>query len=606
MFCACLWTYNPKLGVGLRNQPFILRPAQAELIDGLCSALTVGEDRLVDKSRDEGATELICKLYAAWAMLNPETAFLVGSRKEEYVDAATQIVGNRVVGSHKTLFHKILYTWATCPIWMRPMINKSHMHIELLDVASTIDGEATNENFGAGDRRTGVLLDEFGANDPVVATHIRNRVADVSDSVFYVSTHYYGIGHPFGKLRFSGKVKVLTLPWYKNPEKNKGLYRSPDLNVIEIHDPKYYKEVHPELGDLPSVFKLSDLEVSLLGIQTTATFVPDGLGKWRSPWYDRECSRRDARDVAQNIDMNPSGSGDMFYDPMILQRIRADQIKPPVSQGEIHYTIRHDKIMSPSLRPIGGDRAPFRWWGELNRNRPIQSHTYVVGCDISLGTGQSNSVASVIDCNEQKEVGKYVTSSRSPEEFCDDVMALCSWVGGQTHVPFLIWEANGPGGIFDQRRRKHGYYSVYMDTITRSRKDKRTKKPGWYSNRAAKYDLLLELRTALAEGIRNSEKALAVQIYDEKTLSELEDFIFYENGDVGLTASLEETAGAAAAHGDRVIALALAVRAMRYQPKGSGKAPGFDTLENLKSAASRLEYYKKQDKEARRSSPWIA
>jgi hypothetical protein len=605
MFDSSLFTYNPKLDVGLRNQPFITRPAQAEVLREFAQALRVGEDRLVDKSRDEGATELVCKFYAIWAMLNPETSFLVGSRKEEYVDAATQIVGNRVVGSHKTLFHKILYTWATCPIWMRPKLNKTHMHIEIPDIGSTIDGEATNENFGAGDRRTGVLLDEFGANDPVVATHIRNRVADVTNAVIYVSTHYYGIGHPFGKLRFSGKVKVLTLPWYKNPDKNQGLYRSPDLNVVEIHDPKYYKEVHPELGNLSSVFKLSDLEVSLLGIQTSASFVPDGLGKWRSPWYDRECVRRDARDIASNLDMNPSGSGDMFYDVTTLQRIRADQVKPHTAQGEIHYTVRHDKVVSPSLRPIGGDRAPFQWWGELSRNRPLQYHTYVVGCDISLGTGQSNSVASIVDCNEQKEVGKYVTSSRSPEEFCDDVMALCSWVGGQTHVPFLVWEANGPGGIFDQRRRKYGYYLVYMDTITRSRKDKRTKKPGWYSGKAAKYDLLLELRTSLAEGIKDATKPNAIQIYDAKTLAELEDFIFFENGDVGLTASMEESAGASAAHGDRVIALALAVRGMRYQPRGTGQQARFATVEDLRVPANRLAKDQEDAKQARKNSPWL-
>jgi hypothetical protein len=602
------WTFNPKQPKGLRNQPFILRPAQAEVLDEVVKSLTEGHDLLIDKSRDEGATELLCKLYALWATIVPESAFLVGSRKEEYVDSSSQIVGNRVVGSTKTLFHKIMYTWATCPVWMRPKLNKSHMHVDILDNGSLIDGEATNENFGAGDRRTGVFLDEFGANDPVTATHIRNRVADVSDSVIYCSTHYYGVGHPYGKLRFSGKVKVVVLPWYRNPNKNAGLYRSPDLNYVEVMDRDYYKTHYPTIEIPVDKFKLSELEVDLFsqGVDTNLKFVADGNAiQLRSPWYDVEESRRDARDMAQNINMSPAGAGDMFFNPQVLQRIRAEHIKKPVVTGEIRYSLHNGKFSQTRLQPISGGHAPFHWWGELKRSRPIQSHNFVVGCDISLGEGQSNSVATVVDTNKQEVVGVYAISTRSPEEFCDDVCAICHWVGGQTHQPYLIWEANGPGGIFDQRRRKYSYNLVYIDTATRSRVEKRTKKPGWYSTRTAKYDLLLELRSSLAEGLRSGPTGTPIKVPDEATIKELEDFIFYDTGEIGLTASLEEVGGAKAAHGDRVIALALAVKGMRYQRPGRGGDETIRYSNILFSAEGRLAEVERKEKEEKRSSPWL-
>ncbi|KKL75164.1 hypothetical protein LCGC14_2057610, partial [marine sediment metagenome] len=173
---------------------------------------------MIDKSRDEGATCIITGVYFVYWLLVSQSTFLVGSRKEEFVDKA---------GDPKTLFAKIVYLNEHLPLSLRVAdAIKTHMHYENPENGSVIDGEATNESFGAGARNLSVMLDEFGRVDYSIAQRIRETLSDTTDCVIYNSTHFYGRGHPFAKLRYSGKVSVIVLPWWKNPVKNEGLYKS--------------------------------------------------------------------------------------------------------------------------------------------------------------------------------------------------------------------------------------------------------------------------------------------------------------------------------------------------------------------------------------------
>jgi len=605
-FNSALWTYNPKNKPGLRNIPFVLRPAQHDAVIAISDSINYGNDLLIDKSRDEGATEIITKTFLLFWLLQPECALLVGSRKEEYVDHSVVVRSDwTIAGDHKCLFHKFMYGMATLPPWMRPNFEKTHMQCRNADNGSMFDGEATNENFGAGDRRTAILLDEFGRVDHKLAQNIRESVADVSDCVLYNSTHFYGRGHPFARLRFSGKCGVVVLPWYKNPEKTHGLYKSPDLDEVEIYDEKYYSTLLGVAGN--ARFKLSTLERNLLTHPHSEQFkdfkfIADGKENWRSPWYDREVARRDPRDVAQNIDMNPAGSGDNFFDHFVLQRLRTDCIKVPTFQGEIEYTLSPKGKITGTKWVENGGHKRFRWWGKLPFGRPKQDTNYVVACDISLGTGASNSVAKVYDVNTRTCVGMYISSQLPPAEFADQVVAICYWVGGANGSPYLTWEANGPGGSFDTRRRFHGYSFVYMDTMNRAKHPKRTKKPGWYSTKQAKYDALLDLRSALAEGLRTTPNGNYLKIYDEDTITEYEDFIFYDNGDIGLSECVDDTAGAKAAHGDTVITDALALLALKQQPRANVML----TVQNGQTTMlSRRLAYAKELAQRKGDSPWL-
>jgi len=91
-------------------------------------------------------------------------------------------------------------------------------------------------------------------------------------------------------------------------------------------------------------------------------------------------------------------------------------------------------------------------------------------------------------------------------------------------------------------------------------------------------------------------------IHDAETVRELEDYIFFENGDIGLSTSADETSGARSAHGDRIIPDGLFVLALNHQRRAAvtEKAKVFEGS----MAWRRLQY--DRDKAAEeRNSPWL-
>ena len=583
-FDSCLWTLNPRNKPGFRNLPFILRPKQAEVVNELNNAILNGEDRVVDKSRDEGATELITKLFTLHWLLIPDTMLLVGSRKEEYVDKGVEVANGRVIGDHKCLFHKILYAACNLPEWMKPKsTRKTHMHFENLVNGSVIDGEATNEAFGAGDRRLAVMVDELVLIDGRVAETIRHTLSDVTDCIIYNSTHGPGAGHPYGKLITGNKVKVLTLAWEDNPVKNAGLYKSPDYDIVQIKDVEFYRKKYPGCFDhIMSMQEItvSKLEVDLLsrGLQPDVTFVADGgeanNGGWRSQWYDKECLRRDAQDVARNIDRNPIQSGDRVFDEKICKRIENTTIREPDVTGEVMWkTDDTGRITHAKFRKNEG-KCRFAWWGPIVRGRPSQMHNYIVACDISAGTGASNSIASVYDSNTREKVGLFACPNTPPESFADQTIAICIWVGGATKVPYLIWEANGPGGSFYRRVKFHNYAMVYTERNERAKRKTRKNRVGWYNTggqNGTMYDLFMELRAAYANGLNKKPKNTYLIIHDIETLNEVRDYLFTSTNKIEQSLCSDDATGARLAHGDRVIPDGLFVLALKHQPSAVKK-----------------------------------
>ena len=143
------------------------------------------------------------------------------------------------------------------------------------------------------------------------------------------------------------------------------------------------------------------------------------------------------------------------------------------------------------------------------------------------------------------------------------------WVGGANR-PFLIWEGNGPGGIFERRVKFHGYSFVYIVKDERARVRKRKRRNGWFNSggmNGTLYDLLSELRAAYTEGLKRNPAHRALIIHDTETLREVRDYSFYSEGDIGPKTRKDETTGARLAHGDRVIVDGLGVLGMKEQPK---------------------------------------
>lgn len=575
---SLFWANDPRRRPGYRNWPFILRPQQEIVVQDIKYAIDNGKDLAINKSRDEGATEIVIKFFTLYFLFVPESQFLTGSRKEEYVDKT---------GDFKTLFAKIDHAIKHLPSWLRiPLeLQRNHLHIGNPAINSAIDGEATNENFGAGGRTTAIFLDEFGRVDKSLAESIKDSVNDVTNCVIYGSTHWYGSNHPFNKVVKSKYIKTTMLPWYKNPEKNYGLYTSPDLNVIEIIDIDYYRRICPEVFDsieAHNPFKLSELEQSLLPYSTVGNikdirFVADACeqipGDLRSPWHDIQEDRRSKRDMNQNIWMNPVGASDMYFDAVTNDRIRTSLVREPDYKGEVDYKSKNGRFTVEFKRDKGKSR--LRWWGKLEEDkfgnpRPSQESNYIIACDISLGVGTSNSVAQIIDVNNSEQVGEWVCPNTPPEQFADQVVAICYWVGGNYGPPFLLWENNGGHGInFGRRVKQHGYNFVYINKTEDAKTRKRRNKYGWINTQKTLDDVLYELQIVIKEGLKINPTYKFLRLHSDFLVDELDDYIYYETGHIGSSENQDVASGARARHGDRVIGMALCVLGMKDQPKAA-------------------------------------
>lgn len=577
-FNAVAFTLNPQMPPGKRNVPFILRPKQEVAVDVLVGGINNQYDIGIEKTRKEGATELVCKLFTLYTLLTPYSQFLVGSRKEELVDKT---------GNKYTLFAKIDHVIKCLPDWWKATTERTHCHLDVKETESCIDGEATNENFGAGARATSIMLDEFGRVDRTIAESIEGSVHDVSECIIYTSTHWLGSHHPFNKALRKSTTTVVTLPWYDNPEKNYGLYKSPDIDKIQIIDIDYYRRLCPEVFnslEANQTFTYSKFERELLTLPqnvqdklSNVQFIADGCetipGDVRSFWHDSEEEKRKGhkRDFMSNIWMSPVGASDAVFDDVVLNRIKSTTIYNPDYVGEVNIIRQDGKVIKGQFKRGGRNR--LQWWGKWAGSRPPQNHNYIIGCDPSFGVGSSNSVAAIYDVNTHEVCGIWACPNTPVELFADQVVALAYWVGGKT-TPYIIWENNGGHGInFGRRILWNSYRHVYMQRTEEQKLRKKQSKYGWKNSTTSKSDLLGELGIALSEGLKSEPKYRACIIHDADALDELFDYIFLEGGEIEASKRADLTSGARQRHGDRVMAIGLCVLGTKDQAKASFRQP---------------------------------
>jgi len=570
-FSSTAWTLNPQKPPGERNQPFILRPVQIPCIERLNWCIDNKRDAGLNKSRKQGASELCCKLFTAKGLLEPDSHFIIGSRKKELVDN---------FGDPYTLFAKIDNVFDCLPPWWKeltgydPKTCRKDMNLVIPCSNSSFSGETTNENFSAGSRGTGLLLDEFGRVDYSMAESIEGSVHDVADCVIYSSTHWLGPGHPFNKCINKETTELIQLLWFDNPEEREGLYKTPEPGIVEIVDVDYYKKHYPELeGPLINVNELPE--------ELKDIFKADGLkgipSPYRAPWFDfqERVRKGNKRDFICNVCATPLGAADAPFDPEVLATIKATTIAPYDFEGEVYYqtTSRGQVDAEEGLRFIpnrGSNR--LQWWGKLPFGRPDQRHNYVIGIDPSYGLGSANSAAIIYDVNTREQVGSWADANTEPKVFADIVVALAYWIGGVDN-PFLIWESNaGCGQNFGKRIVFQGYYWSYTQRREDSKTRKKSKKWGWSSNTAGKEALLGDLGVALSGGLTEEKDYLSMIIHDEEILNELSDYVFKEKG-AGIVASSRADLGTGAAerHGDRGIACALCLLGAKEQTEGDVK-----------------------------------
>ena len=416
-----------------------------------------------------------------------------------------------VDGSADSLFGHIDFLMKGVPKWMRPNCIRNKLKLINTDNGSKIEGESTNDNIGRGGRRTSMLIDEFAAFEGG-GWETLSATADTTNCRLFNSTPC-GTGNAFYAQRQKGTPR-LRLHWPDHPEKGEGQWT-------------------------------------------------DDEGKLRSPWYDAEVVRRaHPVEIATQLDIDYQGSAYPFFPPETLRELRRDFCREPDHVGTVY--------VQPGFEPLfeENDKGNLLLWCLLDSSgNPPSDRDYVVGCDISQGTGASDSAVCVGDRLSGEKVAELCTNEMSANKFAELVVAICRMFRGPGgRGAFLIWEATGPGRTFGKTVVDDcGFSNIYYMTDERSVRKKQSDRPGWFSTGDGKKDLLNDYRNSLVTKSFINPSG--------RSLNQAGEFIYLPNGKIehsGSVNSIDPT-DRGDNHGDVVIADALCskvlVKAMQTPEK---------------------------------------
>jgi hypothetical protein len=487
-----VWTFSPKDFPACPNRPFNTWAFQDDGLD-IIEKCIGSEDLIIEKSRDMGASWMILTVFIwRWLFRDLQT-FLLVSRVEDLVDKK---------GDPDCLFWKLDHIMLNLPGWMLPNFTRTALTLTNHDNGSSIIGASTTGETGRGGRKTAIMLDEFAAVDVNEAYAMESATMSATNCRIYNSTPQ-GVGNCFHDIIAKGNVKKLRFHWTQHPLKSAGMYY-------------------------------------------------DALGKPRSPWYDKECSRASHPAVIkQELDIDYLGSDYQFFESsMIDSLIRLD--------SRDAYRIADLEFNMTSCEPgelVDNPKGRLHLWIYTGASgKPPVNDQFTAGIDISAGTGATPSVISVANRKTGEKVAEWVDANTRPEEFAKVAVAVCRWFNNALMVP----ETNGGGGQnFMSRVWELGYHHVYFredeDSITR----KRSLIPGWHSTKETKHALYVEYRRALKDRHFINRSAIA--------LRECHEIVFTKGGVQHVkSGKTVDPSGARENHADRPTADALCWKGMKY------------------------------------------
>jgi hypothetical protein len=251
--------------------PFVLYPFQVDLMYEVLEAIFKGDDYFIEKCRDMGASWIVvvCCVYL-W-LFWPDSAVLLGSFKEERVD--------RKRGSLMKMADTFI---RYLPAWVKPDtfdLNRHRVFMSLVnpEASSSIEGEATNPEFGRGDRKTVILFDElayWADKQAGMDTEAWEGTADVANCRIALSTPH-GVNNQYYRLKEkfdAGVMRGMTLDWLKHPVKSEGATK-------------------------------------------------DGDGNWTSPWLEVQKERRSPEYLAQEVFIRYTGTGSPAF-PLSMEFLK--------------------------------------------------------------------------------------------------------------------------------------------------------------------------------------------------------------------------------------------------------------------------------------------
>jgi hypothetical protein len=577
-FC-CAWgfIFEPRKR---RTLPFILWPHQADGFRKVEASLGT-KNIIVVKSRDEGwSWALDYFAMRDWMFKEMAKIGLVSSTLEK--------VDNP--GNLGSLFGKIDWALTKFPKWMvglqsdqskkrdwtRSNPNHSYNHHW---TGSQINGFAGTPEAPRGDRYFWFGVDEHASDDWKKDNNDR-RLMDATgattESRWFVSTPNGPSGQFYEIVTEPSNAEKLFITWRDNPTKNRGMYR------MVQGKPEALDPVNNPLP--PDYQNLTESVLTLLSQLRKRGFNLDQ--GTRSTWYDQKCLEPGATpmSMAKEYDLSFGGSVEQVFHDEFMKRVKATAEEPRV-RGTFTIVDRDKPDGMFEINPTG----QVHLWCPLDeRNRPPRAR-YALAADVASGNGgkyTSNSVIQVINLETKEQVLEFATNILKPEQLADVAMALGYWF----HTAYLSWETNNHGGAFGDRVIEKQYPDCFMRKEY-NKKTKQTRRTfGFHTSKETKEIMFTRMRVNVAEGDL---------IVRSKPLSE--EFTQYVRDDQQRIDFAGEFMNPA--HGDRVMAMGVAVMAMEDRPTPKREAGTYDPEHPpVGTMAYREMMYR--DEDARDEDPW--
>jgi hypothetical protein len=518
--------------------PFLPWPHQIPVVDRILAVLGKRDLRVV-KSRAQGASWILVLVFIWCWIFKPGFKGNLVSKDETAVDRRDDM--DSLMGKMDWLIKRL-------PEWM---VGKKNRHwrrnygehyLARMDGETAITGYACTGDVASGGRSMVFGMDEhakhprgpdreaMAATQPITRCRLLISTPKGASGAYHEAVHDDTVEEP-----------VLYLSWRDNPTQNRGLYEIVKGQPVAIDEEKY--------GSLPAEYQDYDHWIKLKErlLERGYDLVASST---RSPWYDQECLRPGANPVlvAQEYDMHFGVEGARYFAESLVNRLKNYTRRP--ARREFHID-PESLVGTWSENPDGR----FKLWCDLDLfSRPPMGE-YVVACDVSSGIGgkdTSNSAISVFNRRTGQKVASFASPKVIPYHLAEIAIALCRVFVNHTGSPaFLIWEANGYGQEFKLRVERSDFkYYYFRKTKEAPLHSRRTDKAGYWTYKRS--ILLGPYRESLLEGFFDNP--------DYDAVDELEQYQMGLDGEpyhVG-EADKEDAAGAKGAHGDRVIADALA------------------------------------------------
>lgn len=584
-FSAFCWLYEPRprfdaAGHKLPKMiPFIPWEHQIPAIQEMRQNLGTS-DIVVFKSRGEGLSWIGILLALHDWLFDDMAKVGVVSNTEKKADDP---------GNMDSIGAKLDWELTKLPLWMagEPKIHwtrnlADHSWVNLRN-QSQINAFAATADAGRAGRYKWFLADELAFWDRGKDREFLEAIRESTESRLAISTPNGSSGAFYDMVHNPSSVVRIRVHWSQNPYKNRGLYRL--VKGIPVAEPGHAltKGYDPPSNAVRDRW----LRLRAKGFKLE--------GQPRSPWYDAQCDRADAtpQSIAQELDLDFGGSMFRVFSAEFFDKAKSTLMGPQVV-GKLSY---HPETLEPEF--IEGVNGDFKLWCQLDANGNPPRRDYAIGGDISSGLGgshTSNSVLEIIDLLNMEQIGQFTSNTVEEGEFGELAVVVAKWF----HNAYLGWEMNFGGG-FTKRVLRLGYGNIYMRDVLWKRSKKKTKEVGWNTNPRSKELMFSDLHRMVKTGeftIRDADLFRELGEYVRSgPQSEIEHVLSTKN-----TKSTTDKSSMGKAHGDRVIAMCVALQVAKDRPadtmSGDANPVGPPPVNTL---AWRVEQWRLEDEASRDS-----